>query len=148
MKRSARRIVSLGLGFGLAVLLCAAAQAGMAPIPGGPRLADCAKARDPARCEARLEARRACGDKRGDTKRECMQAYLVAPDCARADDPKRCARLKQAEADCRGKSGRNFKRCLQTALRKVPARTTLPAPISPPTSPRTPPPPAPLPQQG
>jgi hypothetical protein len=93
------------------------------PLPGGPKLSDCSKARDPARCEARIKARRACSDKRGDSKRACMEAHIVSPDCARADQPKRCAAQKQAEQSCRGKHGKAYKSCVQTALKKNPKPT-------------------------
>lgn len=106
--------------------LCVAApvQADVMPLPGGPRLSDCNKARDPARCEARIRARQACRDKRGDAKRICMDTYVVAPDCARADNPKRCVAQKNAEQACHGKLGKSHKSCMQAELKKKPGKTT------------------------
>lgn len=112
--------------FGLSCL-SSVAQAAAAPLPGGPKLFSCSKARDPARCEARLKARRACGDKRGTSKRQCMAAYLISPDCARADQPKQCAARKQAERSCHGKKGKAFKTCVKTALAKRPAKANKPS---------------------
>lgn len=93
-------------------------HAGTAPLPGGPRIADCSKARDPARCEARIAARSACKDKRGDSKRICMDAYLVSPDCARSDNPKQCLARKKAEQACQGKQGKTFNTCVKTKLKQ------------------------------
>lgn len=94
------------------------------PLPGGPKLSDCAKARDPARCKARLKARQACSAKRGDAKRMCMDAYAVSPDCARANQPKQCIAQKQAEKTCHGKQGKTYKSCMQAELKKKPGKPT------------------------
>lgn len=102
----------------LSLLCCAPLHADVMPIPGGPRIADCSKARDPARCEARVQARKVCHDKRGDGKRICMDTYLVAPDCARADNPKRCIARQKAEQACHDKQGKQHKACLQAELAK------------------------------
>jgi hypothetical protein len=106
-----------------ALLYVSAAHADVMPLPGGPKLSDCSKARDPARCEARIQARRACSSKRGDNKRMCMEAYMVSPDCARADQPNRCVAMKQAEQSCRGKQGKTHKSCMQAELKKKPKTT-------------------------
>lgn len=103
---------------GLSLLGTAPLHADVMPIPGGPRIADCSKARDPARCESRIKARQACSDKRGDSKRICMDAYLVAPDCARADNPRQCVARQKAEKACHGQHGKALKSCIQTQLRK------------------------------
>lgn len=119
---------------GLAVFAFACAtpvvHADVMPLPGGPKLSDCSKARDPARCEARLKARRACRDKRGDAKRMCMDAYVVSPDCARAEQPKRCIAQKSAEQACLGKQGKSYKACIQTELTKKPKATPRPTPTA------------------
>lgn len=115
--------------------LCGAApavHADVMPLPGGPKLSDCAKSRDPARCEARIQARQVCRDKRGDAKRICMDAYLVSPDCARADNPKRCVVQKNAEQACHGKQGKAHKSCMQVELKKKPKSS---APYQPPPKP-------------
>lgn len=112
-----RRLLTLGLAVLALVCVAPTAHADVMTLPGGPRLSDCAKARDPARCEARLKAREACRDKRGDTKRMCMDAYIVSPDCARADQPKRCIAQKNAELACAGKQGKIHKACMQSELR-------------------------------
>lgn len=102
----------------LCLLFGSAAHAGNAPLPGGPRIADCSKARDPARCEARIAARSACKDKRGDSKRICMDAYVVSPDCARSDNPKQCIARKKAEQACHGKQGKAFQSCVKSKLKQ------------------------------
>lgn len=121
---------------GLLAFCCAAPlHADVLPMTGGPKLADCSKARDPARCEARLQARQACRDKRGDNKRMCMEAYMVSPDCARAEHPRRCIAQKRAEQACRGKQGKSHKACIKAELRKKPAKsaaTSAPVSASPP----------------
>lgn len=119
----------------LAACFAAPVHADVLPISGGPKLADCSKARDPARCEARLQARQACRDKRGDSKRMCMEAYVVSPDCARAEHPRRCIAQKKAEHACRGKQGKQHKACIKAELRKKPAKPTDPAVPAPSTAP-------------
>jgi hypothetical protein len=94
------------------------AFAGNSPLPGGPRIADCNKAKDPGRCEARIAARSACKDKRGDSKRMCMEAYVVSPSCARADNPKRCIAQQRAENACQGKQGKSYKACVSGKLKQ------------------------------
>ena len=96
------------------------AHADVMPLPGGPKLSDCSKARDPARCEARIQARQACSDKRGDNKRMCMDAYMVSPDCARSEHPKRCIAQRRADEACQGKLGKEHKTCVQAELKKKP----------------------------
>jgi len=98
-------------------------HADVMPLPGGPKLSDCNKARDVARCEARVKARQACSDKRGDSKRMCMDAYVVSPDCARSDTPKRCIAQRNAEQTCHGKLGKEYKTCFQAELKKKPKST-------------------------
>jgi hypothetical protein len=119
MTLSLRQFV-LGLATLLALFLNLPAHADVMPLPGGPKLSDCNKARDPARCEARIQARQACSDKRGDSKRMCMQAYMVSPDCARSENPKRCIAHRQADEACQGKLGKEHKTCVQEALKKKP----------------------------
>lgn len=113
------------------LLFNASAHADVMPLPGGPKLSDCSKARDPARCEARIQARQACSNKRGDSKRMCMDAYIVSPDCARSDNPKRCIALRSAEKTCHGKLGKEHKTCLQAELKKKPKIAKPAAPTKP-----------------
>lgn len=105
------------------LLFIAPAHADVMPLPGGPKLSDCSKARDQARCEARVQARQACSDKRGDSKRMCMDAYMVSPDCARSENPRRCIAHRQAEEVCHGKLGKELKGCMQAELKKKPKAT-------------------------
>ena len=112
----------LVLGFA-ALFFNLPAQADVMPLPGGPKLSDCNKARDPARCEARIQARQACSDRRGDSKRMCMDAYMVAPDCARSDNPKRCIAHRRAEEVCHGELGLEYKGCVQAEMKKKPTAT-------------------------
>lgn len=118
----------------LAFCCTAPAHADVLPMSGGPKLADCSKARDPARCEARLQARQACRDKRGDSKRLCMEAYMVSPDCARAEHPRRCIARKKAEQACKGKQGKSQQACIKAELRKKPARPAASAPAPTPSA--------------
>lgn len=111
------KLACLGLA---AIFFNAPALADVMPLPGGPKLSDCGKARDPARCEARIQARQACSDKRGDNKRACMAAYAVSPDCARSDNPRRCIAQRRADEACQGKLGKEHKSCVQEALKKKP----------------------------
>jgi hypothetical protein len=122
------KLACLGLA---AVFFNTSALADVMPLPGGPKLSDCGKARDPARCEARIQARQACSDKRGDNKRMCMAAYVVSPDCARSENPKRCIAQRNAEQACHGKLGKAHKNCVQEALRKKPKVAKPAAPTKP-----------------
>ena len=65
----------------------------------------CAKARDPARCEARQAALKNCGEKRGAEKRACLEASIPPVDCSKAQTrktvkphkrPRKCAKEKPA----------------------------------------------------
>ena len=99
-------------------LIAIPTAAATGPIPGGPRIADCGKAKDPGRCQARVAARNVCKDKRGDNKRICMEAYVVAPNCARADNPKRCVAQQRAENACQGTQGKTYKACVRGKLKQ------------------------------
>lgn len=111
------KLLALGLA---ALFINLSVHADVMPLPGGPKLLDCSKARDPARCEARIQARQACSDRRGDSKRICMDAYMVSPDCARSDNPRRCIAHRRAEEVCHGKLGQAYKSCVQTEMKKKP----------------------------
>lgn len=108
--------MSLSFAMRLLALLCVGwslPALAASDLPGGPRIVDCSKAKDPSRCEARIAARAACKDKRGDAKRSCMKAYVARPDCSRASDPKACTARQLAETACRDTQGAAHKRCLR-----------------------------------
>jgi hypothetical protein len=81
----------------LAAFLATAAQAQMT----GPQAVDCAKARNPERCEAR----------------QCIKGNMPPPDCAKASNPARCAAMQAAQEACRGKVGPAHRQCLRDAAR-------------------------------
>lgn len=118
-----KRSLALMLG-GLATALIplfATAQ----PAAGGLPTADCSKARDPARCEARQRAREDCKDKHRAQKRQCLEEQMPLPDCSKAKYPERCAATVAASEACRGKFGPAHRQCLRVQLK----------PLSPTTSP-------------
>ncbi|MDK9716212.1 MAG: hypothetical protein OEL86_19220 [Sulfuritalea sp.] len=73
----------------------------------------CAKARDPARCEARQAALKSCGEKRGAEKRACLDASIPPVDCSKAQNPQRCEAAQKAKEVCKGKTGKELKKCLR-----------------------------------
>lgn len=90
----------------------------------------CAKARDPARCEARQAALKACGEKRGIERRACLDASMPPVDCGKAQNPQRCEAAQKAKEVCKGKTGKELKQCLrdeQPRKKKKKARKPQPA---------------------
>jgi len=88
---------------------------------------DCARARDPARCEARQAALKACGEKRGLERRACLDAAMPPPDCGKSKDPAKCEAAQKAKDLCKGKTGKALKACLREEApkgkkRRKPAR--------------------------
>jgi len=83
--------------------------------PAMPQPTDCAKARNPERCEARQKARAACPDKRGADRRQCVKEHMPPPDCSKAPNPARCAAMQAAQEACRGKSGADYRQCVRNA---------------------------------
>ena len=73
----------------------------------------CAKARDPARCEARQAALKNCGEKRGAEKRACLEASIPPVDCNKAQNPQNCEAAQKAKEVCKGKTGKELKKCLR-----------------------------------
>ena len=73
----------------------------------------CAKARDPARCEARQAALKNCGEKRGAEKRACLEASIPPVDCNKAQNPQSCEAAQKAKEVCKGKTGKELKKCLR-----------------------------------
>jgi len=74
---------------------------------------ECARARDPARCEARQAALKACGEKRGTEKNACLEARMPPPDCSKAKNPQGCEVARRARDVCKGKAGKEFKQCMR-----------------------------------
>lgn len=104
---------SLLAGGLMAAFIATAAQAQMA----APQAVDCAKARNPERCEARQKARAACLDKRGPERRQCVKDNMPPPDCAKAPNPARCAAMQAAQEACKGKVGPAHRQCLRDAMK-------------------------------
>lgn len=102
-----QRALSFALG-GLAASLFSLAAFAQA--------ADCAKARDPQRCEARQKARDACQGKRGAERRQCMEDHMPPPDCGKARYPERCEAMQAAKAACQDKAGKDRRQCLRDQL--------------------------------
>ena len=107
------------LSIAVLVLPCQA-QTDPGSLTGGTSLrsqlavADCATARDPARCLAAQQARKDCRSKRGSAKRQCLREKLPPPDCSRAPEPQRCLLQQQAQAACRGRAGKLLRQGLRT----------------------------------
>lgn len=74
---------------------------------------DCARARDPARCEARQAALKSCAEKRGAEKRACLDASMPPPDCSKAKKPADCEAAQKAKAACQDKTGKQLQACLR-----------------------------------
>jgi hypothetical protein len=73
----------------------------------------CARARDPARCEARQAALKNCAEQRGAARQACLEASMPPVDCNKAQDPQRCAAAQKAKEVCTGKIGKELKKCLR-----------------------------------
>ena len=91
-------------------------------IPGGPHITDCGKARDPAQCKSRVEARTACQHKRGSSKRQCMDARKIAPECSAKANPLQCSQQQRAAHICRDKTSKAYKQCLSAETKKLSSR--------------------------
>lgn len=74
---------------------------------------ECARARDPSRCEARQAALKSCGGKRGIERQVCLEAAMPPPDCSKSDTPDRCEAIQKAKDVCKGKTGKALKKCLK-----------------------------------
>lgn len=81
--------------------------------PTLPQAVNCAKARNPERCEARQKARALCGDKRGAERRQCVKQQTPPPDCGKAPDPARCVATQAAQEACMAKVGPAHRQCLR-----------------------------------
>lgn len=93
-------------------------QGGMTGMQGmggpGPRAAgDCAKARDPERCQALQAAKETCKDKTAAEKKQCMQAAMPPVDCSKARNPERCEAHQKAKEMCKDKTGRDHRQCMK-----------------------------------
>ena len=79
--------------------------------------ADCTKARDPARCEARQKALETCKEKRRAERRLCLEEQLPPPDCRKATFPERCLAAVTSRDICRTKFGPEQRQCLRDQLK-------------------------------
>lgn len=73
---------------------------------------DCARARDPVRCEARQAALKACSEIRGKEKAACLDASMPPVDCSQAQNPHKCEAAQKAKEVCKGKTGKQLKQCM------------------------------------
>jgi hypothetical protein len=73
---------------------------------------DCARARDPVRCEARQAALKTCSEKRGKERHACLDASMPPVDCSQAQNPQKCEAAQKAKETCKGKSGKELKKCM------------------------------------
>jgi len=74
---------------------------------------DCARARDPGRCEARQAALKICADKRGAEKSACLEANMPPVDCSQAQHPQKCEAAQRAREICKGKTGKELNKCMR-----------------------------------
>ena len=74
---------------------------------------DCARARDPVRCEARQAALKACSEIRGKEKAACLDASMPPVDCSQAQNPHKCEAAQKAKEVCKGKTGKQLKQCMR-----------------------------------
>ena len=79
---------------------------------------DCAKARDPGRCEARQTAKEACKEMRGAAKIQCMEDKMPPPDCSKARNAKNCAAAVAAREACKERSGSRQRQCLREQMKR------------------------------
>lgn len=89
---------------------------GMAPAVR-PAAGDCAKARDPQRCEALQKAKETCKDRVGPDKRKCMTEAMPPMDCSKARNPARCEAHQKAKEACKDKAGRDHRQCIREHVR-------------------------------
>jgi hypothetical protein len=74
---------------------------------------DCARARDPVRCEARQAALKTCSEKHGSERRACLDASIPPPDCSKSKNPQDCEAAQKAKEICKGKTGPDLKKCMR-----------------------------------
>lgn len=74
---------------------------------------ECARARDPVRCEARQAALKTCASKRRAEKQLCIEAHMPPVDCGKAQNPRRCEAIQKAREICKDKTGKALQRCLR-----------------------------------
>jgi hypothetical protein len=85
---------------------------GMAAYGGAPSR-ECAKARDPQRCEALQQAKQTCKDKPAAEKRDCMQSSMPPADCSKSRHPARCEAHQKAKEVCKDKVGMDRRQCMR-----------------------------------
>lgn len=113
---------ALALSFGANAQPAPGMQGGMGGMTGmgpaaKPASADCAKARDPQRCEALQKAKETCKDKTGADKRKCMTEAMPPMDCSKARSPARCEAHQKAKTACKDKAGRDHRQCIRDHVR-------------------------------
>jgi len=111
------------------LLVLAAGALFWLPAFAQPAADDCARARDPVRCEARQAALKICTDKRGAEKSACLEANMPPVDCSQAQNPQKCEAAQKAKKICKGKTGKELKKCMrdEQPRKKPKPRQTPPA---------------------
>lgn len=89
---------------------------------------DCARARDPVRCEARQAALKTCSELRGAERHACLDASMPPVDCSQAQNPQKCEAAQKAKEICKGKTGKELKKCMRD---EQPQKKPKPRPIQP-----------------
>jgi hypothetical protein len=74
---------------------------------------DCAKAGNPAQCEARKKVYQECKGQAGPAFRQCVQQKMPPAECSTAADPKRCEQVQKAREACKDKPGSEYMACLR-----------------------------------
>lgn len=104
--------------------LSAAAQAGPAvPAPVAQEkpavTGDCARARDPQRCQAFQQAKLTCQGKRGAQRRQCLEDNMPPPDCSKMRYPERCEAMQAAKEACKDRNGKERRQCIKQQMKAV-----------------------------
>ena len=107
--------------------MLAAAALPWLPAFAQPVADDCARARDPERCEARQAALKVCSEKRRAEKEACLEAAMPPVDCRRSENPGKCEATQKAREACKGKTGKALKQCMRDEKPKKKPRPIRPA---------------------
>jgi hypothetical protein len=97
----------------LAGVLAQSAIAQTGAAYGGAPSRECAKARDPQRCEALQQAKETCKDKSTAEKRDCMQSAMPPADCSKSRHPQRCEAHQKAKEICKDRTGADRRQCMR-----------------------------------
>lgn len=109
-------------------LVCGTLVAALFSLGAAAQTANCAKARDPQRCEALQKAKEICKDKTAAAdKRKCMVEAMPPMDCAKAHNPQRCEAMQKAKEVCKDKPAAEHRQCLREHMPKRGVKAKRPA---------------------